>query len=62
MEACNLVQEKNGENVSHLEITEVIFIHSDFVGNSYYQNARVLYLCSPNKSLAQLEVLPAILI
>ena len=62
MEACNLVQDKNGENLSHLEITEVIFIQSDFVDNSYYKNARALYSCSPNKSLAQLEVLPAILI
>ena len=26
---------KNGENVSHLEITEVVLVHCDIVNNDY---------------------------
>ena len=34
---------ENGENVSHLEITEVALIHCNIVNNNYQQNSRVLY-------------------
>ena len=30
-----ITKDKNGENVPHLEITEVIFIHCSVVNNSY---------------------------
>ena len=29
---------KNGENVPHLEITEVVLVHCDIVNNDYQQN------------------------
>ena len=29
---------KNGENVLHLEITEVVLIHCNIVNNDYQQN------------------------
>ena len=32
-----LTKDKNGENVPHLEITEVILIHCNIVNNDYQQ-------------------------
>ena len=49
-----LTKDGNDENVSYLEITEVILIHCDAVNNSYQQNLRVLHAFVPNKSLGQL--------
>ena len=34
---------KNGENVPHLEITEVVSIQCNIVNDNYHQNSRVLY-------------------
>ena len=36
-----ITKDKNGENVSHLEITEVIFVHCNIVNNDYEQDLRV---------------------
>ena len=41
-----ITKDKNGENVPHLEITEVVLIHCSIVNNDYQQNSRVLYICS----------------
>ena len=30
-----ITKDKNGENVSHLEITEVVLVHCDIVNNNY---------------------------
>ena len=49
-----LTKDGNDENVSYLEITEVILIHCDAINNSYQQNLRVLHAFVPNKSLGQL--------
>ena len=38
----------------HLEITEVVLIHSNIVNNDYQQDSRVLYTFVPNKSFGQL--------
>ena len=46
-----LTKDKNGENVPHLEITEVVFVHCNIVNNDYQQDSRVLYAFVPNKSL-----------
>ena len=35
--------DKNVENVPHLEITEVVLVHCNIVNNNYQQDARVLY-------------------
>ena len=40
---------KNDENVSHLEITEVILVHYNMVNNDYQQDSKVLYTFVPNK-------------
>ena len=45
---------KNGENVPHLEITEVITIHCNIINNDYQQDSRVLYTFIANKSFGQL--------
>ena len=45
---------KNGENVPHLEITEVVLVHCNVVNNAYQQDSRVLYTFVPNKSFGQL--------
>ena len=47
-------KDKNGENGTHLEITEVVLIHCNIVNNNYQQDSRVLYTFVPNKSFGQL--------
>ena len=50
---------KSGENVLHLEITEVILVHCDIVNNDYQQDSRKLYTFVPNKSFGSLlEISP----
>ena len=44
----------NGENVSHLEITEVVLAHCYIFNNDCQQDSRVLYTFIPNKSFGQL--------
>ena len=34
---------KNSENVSHLEISEVVLVHCDIANNDYQRDSRVLY-------------------
>ena len=45
---------KNGENLSRLEITKVVLIHCNIVSNDYQRHARVLYTFVPNKSFGRL--------
>ena len=47
-------KDKNGENLLHLEITEVVLIHCNIAKNDFEQNSRVLYTFVPNKSFCQL--------
>ena len=50
---------KNGENVPHLEITEVVLVHCNLVINDYQQNSRILYTFVPNKAFCSLlEISP----
>ena len=50
---------KNGENVPHLEIVEVILVHCNLVNNDYQQNSRILYTFVPNKAFSSLlEISP----
>ena len=45
-----ITKNKNGENVLHLEITEVVLLHCNIVNNNdYQQDSRVLYKFVPNK-------------
>ena len=45
-----ITKDKNGENMPHLEVTEVVLIHFNIVNNDYQQDSRVLYTFAPNKS------------
>ena len=47
-------KDKNGENIPHLEITEVILVHCNIVNNDYQQDSRVLYTFVPNKPFGSL--------
>ena len=47
-------KDKNGENVPHLEITEVVLVHCNIVNNDYQQDSRVLYTFVPNKPFGSL--------
>ena len=49
-----ITKDKNGENVSYLEITEGVLIRCNVANNSYQQNSRVLYTFVSNKSFGQL--------
>ena len=49
-----ITKDKNGENVLHLEITEVVLVHCNMVNNDYQQDSRVLYTFVPNKSFGSL--------
>ena len=49
-----ITKDKNGENVPHLEITEVVLVHCNMVNNDYQQDSRVLNTFVPNKSFGSL--------
>ena len=54
-----ITKDKNGENVSHLEITEVVLVHCNIVNNDYQQDSRVLHTFVPNKPFGTLlEISP----
>ena len=54
-----VTKDKNGENVPHLEITEMVLVHCDIVNNDYQQDSRVLYTFVPNKPVGSLlEISP----
>ena len=47
-------KEKNGENVPHLEINEIVLILCHIVNNDYQQDSRVFYTFVPKKLFGQL--------
>ena len=49
-----IAKNKHGENVPHLEITEVILVHCNIVNKHYQQDSRVSYTFVPNKSFDSL--------
>ena len=54
-----ITKDKNGENVPHLEISEVVLVHCNIVNNDYQQDSRVLYTFVPNKLFGSLlEISP----
>ena len=54
-----IIKDENGENVPHLEITEVILVHCNIVNNDYQQDSGVLYTFVPNKLFGSLlEISP----
>ena len=55
-----ITKDKNGENVPHLEITEVVLIYCDILNNDYQQDSRELYTFVPNKLFGSLLEISAI--
>ena len=50
-----ITKNKNGENVPHLENTEVVLVHCDIINNNdYRQDSRVLYTFVRNKPFGSL--------
>ena len=49
-----ITKDKKGENVPHLEITEVVLVNCNIVNNDYQQDSRVVYTFAPNKSFGTL--------
>ena len=37
-------RDKNGENIAHLEITDVVLVHCNIADNDYQQDS--IYICS----------------
>ena len=44
-----ITKDKNGKNVLHLEITEVVLVHCNIVIHDYQQDSKVLYTFVSNK-------------
>ena len=54
-----ITENKNGENIPHLEIVELVLIHCNIVNNNYQQNSRIIYTFVPNKPFGSLlEISP----
>ena len=47
-----ITKDKNGENVLHLEINEVVLVHCIMVNNDYQHDSQVLFIT--NKSFGSL--------
>ena len=48
-----ITEDENGENVPHLEITEVVLVNCNIVNNNYQHNSRDLYTFVPNRLFGQ---------
>ena len=54
-----ITKDKNGENVPHLEVVELVLVHCSLVNNDYQQDSRILFTFVPNKSFGSLlEISP----
>ena len=54
-----ITKDKNGENVPHLEVVELVLVHCNLVNNDYQQDSRILYTFVPNKTFGSLlEISP----
>ena len=49
-----ITNDKNGDNVPHLEIIEVVLVHCNTVNNDYQHDSPVQYTFVPNKSFGSL--------
>ena len=54
-----IIKDKNGENVPHLEVVELVLVHCNLVNKDYQQDSRILFTFVPNKSFGSLlEISP----
>ena len=56
---CKITKDKNGENVPHLEVVELVLVHCSLVNNDYQQDSRILLTFVPSKTFGSLlEISP----
>ena len=54
-----ITKDENGENVPHLEITEIVLAHCNIANIDYQQDSRILYTFVPTKPFGSvLEISP----
>ena len=54
-----ITKDKNGENVPHLEVVELVSVHCNIINNNYQQDSRILHTFVPNKPFGNLlEISP----
>ena len=54
-----ITKDKNGENVPHSEVVELLLVHCNLVNNDYQQDSRIWYTFVPNKTFGSLlEISP----
>ena len=54
-----ITEDKNGENVPHLEVVELVLVHYNLANNDYQQDSRILFTFVPNKTFGSLlEISP----
>ena len=54
-----ITKDKNGGNVPHLEIVELVLVQCNLVNNDYQQDSRILYTFVPDKTFGSLlEISP----
>ena len=49
-----ITKDKNGENVPHLEVIELVLVHCNLVNNDYQQDSRILFTFVPSKTFGSL--------
>ena len=49
-----ITKDKNGGNVPHLEVVELVLVHCNLVNNDYQQDSRILYTFVPNNTFVNL--------
>ena len=49
-----ITKDKNGENIPHLEVAELVLVHCSLVNNDCQQDSRILYTFVPNKTFGSL--------
>ena len=49
-----ITKNKNGENLPHLEVVELILVHCNVFNSNYQQDSRILYTFLPNKRFGSL--------
>ena len=54
-----ITKDKNGENVPHLEIVELVLVHCNLINNDNQQDSRILFTFVQNKTFGSLlEISP----
>ena len=55
-----ITKDKNGKNLPHLQVVELVLVHCNLVNNDYQHDSRILYTFAPNKLFSSfLQISPA---